>query len=286
MASELFSTRSQRENEILSSEEISINDVFLFLKEGKKIICTMIFLGMLGAIIYLLLIKPTFTATANIQMASVSGKAIEEPDALAEKIKIPSYFSSESIAECKSGPGFWSPESFSKELKIVLYRKAPILGISFGAKDPAAAQACVTAVFKNVQSNQQTLIQPVIDVKTAQIARLRKKVDDIEKVTKEFERNYSERKAFGSTDLWFAITTANDKDVQTLLSQINELELALAPPQTMPTRLVTPSYVLDARPVRRIFVALALGLSCGFLGGIVLLFLRNCRRKLCDFEKA
>lgn len=284
MASELSSPRPKSGNDVISSEEINLNNVFLFLKEGRKVICTAIILGLLGSVIYLLFVKPTFTATANIQMATVSGKAIEEPDALAEKIKIPSYFSPEAIAECKSETGNWSPESFSKEIKVVLYRKAPILGLSFGAREPAAAQACVNAIYKNVQSNQQALIQPIIDVKTAQVTRLRKKVEEIEKATKEFGKNYSERKDYGATDLWFAITTANDKDIQALLTQINDLELALAPPQTMSTHLVTPSYVLDARPARRILLALTLGLSAGLFLGIALLLLENLSRRLRDQE--
>ena len=78
---------------LANQDELSLVDILLFLSNTAKYMMIGTLLSLTVGISGYLYFPATYEATANIQMAFVSGKPIESPEILLEKIKLPLYFS-------------------------------------------------------------------------------------------------------------------------------------------------------------------------------------------------
>lgn len=267
-----------------SDDEISLIDIFNFLKEGRVWLFATTAVGFFGGVGYTFIEPPKYQATANIQMAKVADKEVESPISLVEKLKLPLYLSEATIKVCVVGIQNTSGEYLAKSLKPSVNKNAPIVSISFEAKSAKDAEQCVAAVIKDIQSNQNILAKPVIDSKNNQLNTLKQKLEDSEKFRNQFGQkslhfDFSDAK-FSASQLLLSTVLMKDNEINNLSYEIKELQIALEEPQTRSTYLVTPIYAPEQRiSPKRTLISLIATLA-GLFFGILLLLSRRALKHI------
>lgn len=256
-------------------EGISLHDIILFLIEGKKWILSTIAVFMLTGIAYALFAPPKYEATATIEMASVSGKIIEEPNILAEKLKLPLYYSAATYKACNVENEMPSPgEHLTHQLKPTVSKNAPIVRLKFNGDSAGEAKRCLEAVLADIRSNQNASLKPIFDTKKSQLQLLKQKLDAAEKLSaqlslEKLKLEFSDPK-FPAAAMLLATLTQKDNEIKDLTEKVNDLELSLKPPQSRETSLVTPVYAPEIKASPNMILVLALSAIAGLFAGILL----------------
>ena len=251
-------------------DEISLIEIIDFFRENLK---TIVLGGIVGGIIGVSAasIEPSFyQATASIQSAKVANSDVEAPNILLEKLKMPMYYSSETFINCGvdklAEPGM----AIVNGIKPTLAKNAPIITISYKDRNSDDAKKCLESVLNDVRNNQNQIAQPMLVQKNNQVSNLKQKLESAEKISKMLSTknpnfDFSDSK-FSAATLLLATTLSKLNEGQDLRTQINDLELALAEPQTKEAFLTTPIYA----PNVRIEPKISLLALVSVIGGMVL----------------
>jgi uncharacterized protein involved in exopolysaccharide biosynthesis len=251
-------------------DEISLLDIVDFFRESwKQILVSGIVGGTLG-VGYALISPSIYQATANIQVSKVAGSDVETPSVLVEKLKMPMYYTQSTFTACnvmdRSEPG----DAIAKGLKPTLSKNAPIISITYKEKSTEDAKKCLEGVLSDIRTNQNILAKPILETKNNQLANLKQKLESAEKIlkilsTKNPNFDFSDSK-FSASTLLLATTLNKENEVKDLRTQIGDLEIALAEPQTKEASLTTPIHAPSARvePNRSRIVLLG-----GIVGGVL-----------------
>lgn len=263
-----------------TENEVTLQDIARFLKEGKRwIITTILFCSSVGAI-YALLAPAKYGATAAIEMASVASTPVEKPQILAEKLKLPLYYSANTHKACGVENELPTPGEFlASQLKPTANKNSPVVSITFQQTTPQGASRCLESVLADIKRNQDILFKPVITLKTNQLRILQKKLEEANKLITQLpikSMNFVfENPKFGASALLLATFMAKENEVRDLKNQIYEMEINLAKPLTQETNLVTPIYTSDSKVAPKS----ALIILASAIGGIVLGILLWALRK-------
>jgi uncharacterized protein involved in exopolysaccharide biosynthesis len=253
-----------------SEDELSLTEVIDFFRESwKQILVSGIIGGTLG-VGYALISPSIYQATANIQVAKVAGSDVETPSVLVEKLKMPMYYTQSTFTACnvveRAEPG----DAIAKGLKPTLSKNAPIISITYKEKSTEDAKKCLEGVLNDIRTNQNILAKPILETRNNQLANLKQKLESAEKIskilsTKNPNFDFSDSK-FSASTLLLATTLNKENEVKDLRTQISDLEIALAEPQTKEAFLTTPIYAPSARvePKRTMIVLLG-----GIAGGVL-----------------
>ncbi|RJG02940.1 Wzz/FepE/Etk N-terminal domain-containing protein [Noviherbaspirillum sedimenti] len=231
----------------IPEEEMNLHDIVQFFKDGKRWIIASTLICLLLGGTYAMLTPAKFEASANLEMAMVAGTPVEVPSILAEKLKLPLYYSSETFNACQVEKALPSPgQVLASQLKPVANKNAPIVSIRFKGLSPDAAQRCLTSVISDVSKNQGALSKPILDTKKSQLHTLERKLAEAEKLlallpVKDMKFVFDDGK-FSASALLLATLMTKDHEITELRNQINDKQLDLAEPQTKGTTLVTPIY--------------------------------------------
>jgi len=249
-------------HEIVQSEpEISLLDIVEFFEnQWKKIL----FGGLVGGILgvsYALLAPPKFEASANIQVARVANVDVETPILLSEKLKLPSYYSQETLSACKLDDLDDPRSVLIEKLKPTLVKNTTYVSVAYKDKTVEIAKNCLTGVLNDIRNSQSELAHPIIEARKNQLVTLKSKLEDIDHTlktvfsSKNLNFDIIDTK-FSASALLFATVLAKENEVKDLRISIRDLELALAEPQTKPAYLVTPIYSsgLKVEPKRTLIV--------------------------------
>lgn len=258
-----------------SDDEMSVRDVVQFLKDGKRWIVGTILLCLLLGGAYALFAPARYEASANIEMATVAGTAVEAPNILAEKLKLPLYYSATTYQACHAENELPSPGEYLVEaLKPAVNKNAPIVNITFRGKSADIARDCLASVIADVKRNQGVLLKPILDTKKSQLFALQQKLEIAEKLitllpVKNKEFVFDDPKFSGSA-LLLATLLAKESEIKDLRNQINDMQIALAEPQTKGTSLVTPIYAPDIKAEPKPLLVLLSSAIAGIFLGILL----------------
>lgn len=262
------------------AEEISLREIVQFLQEGKRWIISALVIFMLIGVAYLWLTPPQYSASANIIMASVADKSVEEPDMLAEKLKLPLYYSENSFKACNVLDENPTPGEFLAEnLKRAVNKNAPIVSIKVKGDTPDQARQCLEAVISDIRKKQNILAKPILDTKKSHMRLLQQKIAAAEKLTEKFQAeklkfNFDDQK-FSASALLLATIIEKETEVKEWRYQLNDLEITLAEPQTKETTLVTPIYASPAKTEPKALLVLLSSAIAGLFFGIVLWAIRK-----------
>ncbi len=254
-------------------DEISLKDIIDFLSQSWKAIALSGIIGGLLATGYAFITPPKYRATANIQVAKVAGTDVETPNILLEKLKMPMYYSMTSFSACNVMDSDEPGAVIAKNLKPTLSKTAPIISLSYIEESPEDAQKCLESVLNDIRNSQNFLAKPILESKKNQLTNLKQKLDDAERFVKVLP---SKNSSFDFSDTKFSasalllVTTLNkENEIKDLRTQINDLEISLAEPQTKETFLTTRIYVPKQKfsPKRALILmgGLATGLFLGLL---------------------
>lgn len=264
-----------------ANAEISLLDIYMFLKDGWKLIAlSTLFFSLIG-VAYALLVTPIYEATANIEMAVVANSAVEAPVVLAEKLKIPTYYSNETVSACGNENSKASGESLAQDLKPVVNKNAPILILSYKSQSTDNAKKCLQATLENIRIEQNKISKSILTSKQYLLKSLEDKLESAEK----FKHQYGGKalsldfddSRFSASTLLMTTLLANNREIVDLRNQIFELKSALSAPQTRDTYLSAPIYASSMRvePRRgRIVLGAAFG---GMLLGLFFLLGQKVR---------
>ena len=258
-------------------DNLSLTELADFFKKYWKGIAIGGLIGGLLGIAVATFIPPKYQATAIIQVGKVANVDIESPSVLVEKIKFPMYYSSNTYDECNVAD-LIEPGSFlAKHLNPVVAKNAPIITISYTEKDITRAKKCLESVLGDIRVNQSEISKPILDSKRNQLDNLRQKLASAEDVIKSLASNkrnfdFSDSK-FSASTLLLATTLNKENEIKDLRTQINDMEITLAEPQTKEAYLVTPIYAPNVivEPKRTLIVILASIIGCILVMGVFFL---------------
>ncbi len=253
-------------------DEISFKDIIDFLSESWKVIALSAIVGGLLAAGKALITPPKYQAFANIQVAKVAGSDVEAPSILVEKLKIPTYYSTESYSACKVMDTIEPGEVIAKNLKPILLKTAPIINFSYIEGSREDAQKCLESVLNDVRNNQKLLARPIIESKKNHLDSLKKKLDAAEKIVKTWPAkneifDFSDSN-FSASALFLATILSKENEVQDLRTQINDLEILLLEPQTREAFLTTPIFSPKQKVLPKRAGILMGGVIAGLLFGL------------------
>lgn len=258
-----------------ADDEIGVRDIVQFFKQGKRwIIGTFLVCLLLGGT-YVLLVPPRYEASANIEMATVAGTPVEAPNILAEKLKLPLYYSAGTYKVCGVEGELPSPGQFlANQLKPVVNKNAPIVSVKFRAKTTSDAKKCLESVIVDVKKSQNSLSKPIIDKKNVQLQTLLQKLKDAENLLTlltESQVKFGINDSKSSVDtMLLATVLAKESEIKDLRNQINEMQISLTEPHTRNTTLVTPIYASDSKVEPKRALVMLFSAFGGLLLGVLL----------------
>ena len=225
-------------------DELSIAEIVDFFRESwKQIVLGGVVGGVIGVSVALL--SPSiYQATAYIQVAKVANADVEAPNILLEKLKMSMYYSQKTFTECNVENTIEPGKAIANGLKPTLSNGAPIISISYKDKNIDDAKKCLESVLNNIRTNQNEIAKPILEQRKNQLSNLKQKLESAEQITKLLSSkkpnfDFSDSK-FSASTLLLATTLSKENEVKDLRTQINDLEIALAEPQTKETYLTTP----------------------------------------------
>lgn len=249
-------------------DNLSLTDVIDFSKKYWKVVAMGGLIGGLFGIAYSSIVPSKYQATANIQVGKVANVEIESSNVLVEKIKLPMYYSSNTYVECNVADLIEPGVALAKSLNPVVSKNAPIITISYKEKDITRAKKCLESVLSDIRENQREISKPILDSKRNQLENLRQKLVAAEDVIKSLTSNkrnfdFSDSK-FSASTLLLATSLSKENEIKDLRTQIYEIEITLAEPQTKEAYLTTQIYAPNVRvePKRTLIVLLASIMGC------------------------
>lgn len=147
----------------ITEDEISLIDIYEFLKDGYKTILTTVVLGGVTGIAVAFILPEKFSATAHIQPARVVGNEIERINVLAEKMRSPTYYSQNTFAACDVLDSINPAQSLVDGLKPNVAQASSFVSISFKSKSTDTSINCLNAVLNDVIESQNALSKPILD---------------------------------------------------------------------------------------------------------------------------
>ena len=274
----------EKNNEDVADEDIGLIEITQFLIDNRSWIAACTFAGLLLGSLFMVFKPSSFEANASIQVAMVSGEAVETAAVLNEKIKLPLYFSTGTLQAC-AADGIPSPTgSLVQTLKTQVSKNAPFLNLTVAMPAPALAKNCLMAILTDIQTQQAYLAAPVLAKQRNLLETVKSKLAFSEEISKflssqQANINISNEK-FSAAAMLLATTTAKDTEIKALQSQLMNLETGLSPTQTKAASLAVPINT-PASPVG-LHAALVLLMSAflGFLLAVLTSLARSAWRRI------
>ncbi len=238
----------------VEDDEISLMDIYDFIRDGFKTIVAMSVLGLTVGVGVSFVLPEKFKASGSIESTKVAANAVDDLQGLAEKMRSPTYYSTQTLQACgladKINPG----DQLAKDLNPTVGRQSSFVSVSFEASTPAQASHCLQAVLDDVRLNQSTLarasklrvqeqirlalqqLERATELRDQQIAldvqRLgvaKQKLDAAHRFISEFENrivNFDFRNdQFSASSLLLATLQSKQNEAKDLQIQIDDLEM-------------------------------------------------------------
>ena len=246
-------------------DEISLTEIIDFFRESwKQIVLGGVVGGVIGVSVALIM-PSIYQATVGIEMAKVADKEVEPANTLLEKLKMPLYYSSETFMDCGVDKSAEPGIEIVKNLKPTIAKSAPILNLSIKAGSSDKAKKCLESLVNNIKKTQNEIAKPLFEHKKIMLLDLKNDLELVENLIKGSARK-KQNFDVSDSDLLIAAMLSSNFEFLRLRKQINDLEMALAEPQTKEAFTITPVYSPGIRvePKRSLIVIGSV------IGGVVL----------------
>jgi len=263
----------------IADDEISLLDIYDFIKEGwKTLVATTVLGGTLG-VGAAFVIPEKFQASGSIQSTRVMGNDVESIAVLAEKMRSPSYYSAESFAACDLENTINPAQELVKSLNPNLARQSAFVSVSFKSKNIQTSTACLNAVLADVQRDQDKVAAQQLLIAQGTLEKEKEKL----KLAEEFVSTLSGKSLsfdfkdtqFSASSLLIATLQSRQAEITELKNNIQRTQLLLTEPQTRGASFATPIYAPTQKvEPKRALIAIISVMAGGFLGLMLLILLR------------
>jgi capsular polysaccharide biosynthesis protein len=261
-------------------DEMSLVDVFRFLKGAWKAIIIFGLIGIVLSIVYLAFTPKQYEATAQIAMAQIivpsntsysslnpQGINIEDPNLLIARLSTPTSFDSKVINACGLDGKPDAAAILAKNIKLSLPKGIPnIVELKTVDASPEAARSCASAIFELIARSQSQILAPYIEEAKVKLeddeARLAKAVSVVAKADK-------------SGQAMSASYLSTRDEVRFLLDEIAGLKNVVFNNKNRGTRLIAPIYASDAPIAPKKRMALMSGIFGGLFLGLLIAIARH-----------
>ena len=148
-----------------TEDEISLLDILIFLRGAWKTIGLMGLIGLVVSGAYLIITPNQYEAVANIAMARVPadknplGVNIEEPQALINRMSVPSSFDAAILNACGLQDAATLAAQMSKVIKLSIPKGvANVIELKVTRSSPELASACAKSVYESIAHSQAQMI--------------------------------------------------------------------------------------------------------------------------------
>jgi uncharacterized protein involved in exopolysaccharide biosynthesis len=264
-------------------QEISFLDILRFIKGAWKMIAIMGALGLAGAGAYLLITPNQYEAQANIAMARVSadknplGVNIEEPQALINRMSVPSSFDLSVIDACNLQASSNLAAQLSKVIKLTIPKGvANVVELKVTRPSPELAQACADAVYQAIAKAQAQMIDPIAQAtKVSNGARLAKVEERLAQDKTLLAK--AEQPKGAVSPAYFAILS----EIRNLEDEREKLTTTVSTSGVQATNLQSPIYVGN----QSVYPKKSLSLVAGLIGGLFLgVFIALARQMIAKLK--
>ncbi|QWD81923.1 hypothetical protein [Polynucleobacter sp. MWH-S4W17] len=267
-----------------SEAEISLLDILIFLKGAWKVVSLMGLVGLVVSSTYLIITPNQYEAIANIAMARVPtdknplGVNIEEPQALINRMSVPSSFDAVALNACGLQDVATLAAQMSKAIKLSIPKGvANVIELKVTRSSPELASACAKSVYELIAHSQAQMIGPMAEAaKTNNAARLVKVEERLAQDKVLLAKAEQPRGVLSPT--YFSILTEirNLEDERaTLLALVDANGLQTA-------NLQSPIYAVDKPVYPKKTLSLVFGLVAGVLLGLLIALGKQMFTKLKD----
>lgn len=267
------------EQNYVADDEISLLDIYEFLKDGWLTIAATTVLGGAIGVGTAFVLPEKFLASATIQPTRVLGNDVESIAVLAEKMRLPTYYSQQSFTACDVADSTNPAQTLATALNPNVARNSAFVSVSFKSTNINTSIACLNAVLADVKQNQNESAERQIALATATINKEKEQL----KIAEDFVSSVSQKTLtfnfkdtqFSASQLLFGMLQSKQNEITNLKSSIQRTELLLSEPQTKSASFTTPIYSPSQKvEPKRSLIAVISVLAGGFIG-LMLLVLRR-----------
>lgn len=179
---------SENSYQQMTEDEISIKDIIDFFFETWKTILAFGVLGAAASITFLLITPSQYEATAQIQMAQISGSNnntnplgvnVEEPNLLLARMRTPSSYSADEFKACGLENSTSPAEDLAKLAKFSSVKGvSTIVELKIRMESKEQGMACAKSVFENIRDSQNDIIKPYIEEAKSLLVKYQSRLED------------------------------------------------------------------------------------------------------------
>ena len=252
------------------NDEVTLNYIFS-KKESAFNVLKATILCLFAGVFYYFSVPKIFEATATIEMAKVAGEPVEAPEVLLEKMKLPLYFSKETLQECGLGNEIISQVKIFDKIKPSLNKNAPMVSFVAQAQSSKNSIECLNVVFAEIARKQDALAAPLIKKIDKKLQLLHDQLVIKEEMLKNFPKAITKNNAtddqFSARTLYLIFNATNIAEINELKTQIANLQNLLTNHQTHSVIKISPIYSSGEPVKKQPFIIMCLCMACGvFLG--------------------
>lgn len=277
-----ISTKSSVQNEEarMDNTEISLKDIMDFIKRDRKRIALWGLAGLMFSAAYVVLTPKKYEAKWQIQMSqfanisststSISFSNIEEPAALIQRLRTPTAYPVAVQQSCGMPVGGEFGEYLGGTLKIQAVKNVPAdAEMEFRAGSPLQANQCAEAITMMIVEQQRGLIEDHLTGRQEQLLQYQQALREERRQLETIQK--SELGNFGYL--------AKLDTLSWLRMRIMALQEEVMLSQKHPARLVAPIFVPSKPVSSKVGLLLFLGVSLGFMLGVLYALWRKEWRK-------
>lgn len=245
------------EQNYVADDEISLLDIYEFLKDGWMTIAATTVLGGAIGVGTALVLPEKFLASAKIQPTRVLGSDVESIAVLAEKMRSPTYYSQQSFIACDVADSTNPAQTLATALNPNITKNSGFVSVSFKSTNINTSIACLNAVLDDVRNAQAVLKEPILQRANNDLRQTRQRLDTSRiKNEQELKQNREELQTrkeklraaqqflsrfennaarfdfkdeqFSASSLLLATILSKQNEVKDLQIQINNLEMKVA----------------------------------------------------------
>lgn len=270
----------------ISTDDVGPNlwDLLDAVKSGWHWLAGGAAIGLAGSIVFLFAVPAQYEATAVILPATVGttttkGAEVESAAQTLERLKMPMFYSEELLKACEVKALANPRQTLATAVKPTLVKGNSLIQITYRAKSPAVAEACVSAVVGQMTKSQEIITAPIIKTLEEHQRLTKQQLNEAEKFQAQVEKRAmtldpSDAK-FSQAMLLLNAALSKREEVSKLRRQYADQTLQLSAPLTQPAKLFEPIYAPDRAVFPKKTLTVLGGLIAGLVLGGVLLFVRR-----------